>query len=191
LRLIHLGRPSAARLREFVAEQSAAELSYRQAGATLDADMPPGYAHDRESADLGPFDPATFDRAAAALRTWQIQAGASLQVYPDDPVADGATFALMIKRPAAVYVLAAGRVVFVLDEPGRRGFGYGTLPGHPEQGEESFVLARRGDRMYFDITAFSRPRHPLARFAKPVSRLLQRQTTRRYIAAMREVTRMR
>ncbi len=172
-----------------MAEQSAAELSYRQAGATLDADLPPGYVHDRESADLGPFDPATFDRAAAALRSWQIQAGAGLQVYPDDPVRDGATFALMIKLPAGVYVLAAGRVVFVLDEPDRRGFGYGTLPGHPEQGEESFVLAHRGDRMYFDITAFSRPRHPLARFAKPASRLLQRQTTRRYFTAIREVTR--
>ncbi len=172
-----------------MADQSATELTYRQAGATLGGALPPGYVHDHESADLGPFDPATFDRAAAALRSWQIQAGAGLQIYPDDPVTDGATFALTIRLPAGAYVLAAGRVVFVLDEPDRRGFGYGTLPAHPEQGEESFILARRGDRMYFDITAFSRPRHRLARFAKPVSRLLQRQTTRRYIAAMREVAR--
>ena len=168
-----------------MAEQSGAGLSYRQADATLDAHLPPGYVHDRESADLGPFDPATFDRAAAALRSWQIQAGAGLQVYPDDPVADGATFALVIRLPVGGYVMAAGRVVFVLDEPDRRGFGYGTLPGHPEQGEESFVLARRGDRMYFDIAAFSRPRHPLARLGKPVTRLIQRQTARRYLAAMR------
>jgi uncharacterized protein (UPF0548 family) len=28
------------------------------------------------------------------------------------------------------------RVVYVLDEPERRGFAYGTLPGHPESGEE-------------------------------------------------------
>ena len=73
------------------------------------------------------------------------------------------------------------------DEPDRRGFGYGTLPGHPEQGEEAFAVVRRGDRMYFEIIAFSRPRHPLARVAKPVSRLLQRQTTRRYISAMHAV----
>ncbi len=172
-----------------MAEQSATELTYRQAAATLGGALPPGYVHDHESVDLGPFDPATFDRAAAALRSWQIQTGAGLQIYPDDPVTDGATFALTIRLPAGVYVLAAGRVVFVLDEPDRRGFGYGTLPAHPEQGEESFILARRGDRMYFEITAFSRPRPRLARFAKPVSRLLQRQTTRRYFAAMREVAR--
>jgi uncharacterized protein (UPF0548 family) len=48
-------------------------------------------------------------------------------------------------------------------------------------------VVRRGDRMHFEITAFSRARHPLARFAKPVSRLLQRQTTRRYFAAMHAV----
>ena len=108
-------------------------------------------------------------------------------MFPGDPVQDGDTFALVIRLPVGGYVMAAGRVVFVLDEPDRRGFGYGTLPGHPEQGEEAFAVVRRGDRMYFEITAFSRPRHPLARLAKPVSRLLQRQTTRRYIAAMHAV----
>jgi len=99
----------------------------------------------------------------------------------------GDTFALVIRLPAGIYALAAGRVVFVLDDPDRRGFGYGTLPGHPEQGEEAFAVMRRGDRMYFEITAFSRPRHPLARLARPVSRLLQRQTTRRHVAAMHAV----
>jgi uncharacterized protein (UPF0548 family) len=119
------------------------------------------------------------------LLSWQAQTGAGLTVYPGEPVADGQTFALVIRLPVGGYVMAAGRVVFVLDEPDRRGFGYGTLPGHPEQGEEAFVVARRGDRLCFEVTAFSRPRHPLARLAKPVTRLLQRQTARRYLAAMR------
>ncbi|HEX6930839.1 MAG TPA: DUF1990 domain-containing protein [Streptosporangiaceae bacterium] len=167
-----------------MAEQSARDLSYREVGATR-GDLPAGYVHDRESADLGSFDGGTFDRAAAALRAWRIQAGAGLSVYPGDLVTDGATFALVMRMPVAGYIAAAGRVVFVIEEPDRRGFGYGTLPGHPEQGEEAFVIVRRGDRMFFEITAFSRPRHPLARFAKPVSRMLQRHTTRRYIAAMR------
>jgi uncharacterized protein (UPF0548 family) len=183
LRLIRFRRPSTALLREFVAGQAAKELSYSQVGATRSG-LPPGYAEDRESADLGPFDPATFDRAAAALTSWQVQTGAGLTVFPGDPVRDGDTFALVIRLPVGGYVMAAGRVAFAFDEPHRRGFGYGTLPGHPEQGEEAFAVVRRGDRMYFEITAFSRPRHPLARLGKPVSRRLQRQTTRRYIAAM-------
>jgi uncharacterized protein (UPF0548 family) len=110
-----------------------------------------------------------------------------LNVFPGEPVQDGETFALVIRLPAGAYALAAGRVVSVFDEPDRRGFAYGTLPGHPEQGEEAFAVARRGDRMNFEITAFSRPRHPLARIGRPVSRFLQRQTTSRYIAAMHAV----
>jgi uncharacterized protein (UPF0548 family) len=186
LRLIRFREPSPALLSEFVAVQATKDLSYRQAGATR-SDLPPGYVHDRESADLGPFDPATFDRAATALTSWQVQASAGLTVFPADPVAVGDTFALVIRLPVVAYAVAAERVVFVLEEPGRRGFGYGTLPGHPEQGEQAFAVVRRGDRMYFEITAFSRARHPLARVGKPVSRLLQRRTTSRYIAAMHTI----
>ncbi len=171
-----------------MAVQSARELTYREVGATR-GELPAGYVHDRESADLGPFDQATFGRAAAALLSWQVQARAGLTVYADDEVQDGATFALLIRLPVAGYVTAACRVVFVDDEPDRRGFGYGTLPAHPEQGEEAFAVVRRGDRMVFEVTAFSRPRHPLTRLGKPVSRLLQRQVTRRYIAALRAAVR--
>ena len=186
MRLIRFRKPSSELLSRFAAEQAAKDLTYRQVGATR-SDLPSGYVHDRESADLGPFDPATFDRAVTALTSWEVQAGAGLTVFPGDPVHVGDTFALVIRLPAGIYALAAGRVVFVLNDPDRRGFGYGTLPGHPEQGEEAFAVMRRGDRMYFEITAFSRPRHPLARLARPVSRLLQRQTTRRYVAAMHAV----
>ena len=37
-------------------------------------------------------------------------------------------------------VRAPCRVVYVVDEPDRRGFAYGTLPGHAESGEERFVV---------------------------------------------------
>jgi hypothetical protein len=50
------------------------------------------------------------------------------------------------------------RVVYVIDEPRRRGFAYGTLPGHPESGEEAFVLEQRDDgTIASNIIAFSRP----------------------------------
>lgn len=166
-----------------MADQATKDLSYAEVGATR-GEMPPGYVHDHEAADLGPFDPDAFDRAAAALWTWQVQAGAGMTVFPGDPVKEGDTFGLVFRLPFGGYVTAAGRVVYVIDEPGRRGFGYGTLPGHPEQGEEAFAVVRRDDRLHFDITAFSRPRHPLARIARPVSRMIQRQATSRYLAAM-------
>ncbi|SIP67631.1 hypothetical protein BN9982_740001 [Mycobacterium tuberculosis] len=34
------------------------------------------------------------------------------------------------------FLRAPCRVVYVIDEPDVRGFGYGTLPGHPVSGEE-------------------------------------------------------
>ena len=37
-------------------------------------------------------------------------------------------------------VQAPCRVVYVVDEPDRRGFAYGTLPGHAESGEELFLV---------------------------------------------------
>jgi uncharacterized protein (UPF0548 family) len=43
-------------------------------------------------------------------------------------------------------------------DPDRYGFAYGTLPAHPEEGEELFLVTRGGDdTVRFEITAFSRP----------------------------------
>jgi uncharacterized protein (UPF0548 family) len=41
-----------------------------------------------------------------------------------------------------------------VDEPGRRGFAYGTLPGRPETGEEAFVVEKTNDDVYLVIRAF-------------------------------------
>ena len=71
----------------------------------------------------------------------------------------------------------ACRIVTVIDEesPRRFGFTYGTLPGHAECGEERFLLEmdEAGD-VWFDILAFSRPRHWLAKLGYPIVRRLQK-----------------
>ncbi len=55
------------------------------------------------------------------------------------------------------------RVVDVVDQPDRCGFVYGTLPNHPEQGEESFIASRSANGVLtFEIVAVSRPRQILA-----------------------------
>ena len=44
------------------------------------------------------------------------------------------------------------RVVYVIDEPSRRGFAYGTLPGHPESGEEAFIVEiDETDEVWFSV----------------------------------------
>jgi uncharacterized protein (UPF0548 family) len=177
-------RPAPDRLACFISEQSALQLTYREHGASLTA-MPDGYRHDRWTADLGPFSPGQLERAAHALLSWQAQRGAGLTIVPGTPVRNGATFAIVIRLPV-LYATAAGRVVRVLHEPDRRGFAYGTLPHHPEQGEEAFQLIRDGTRILFRVTAFSRPAHPLARLGAPVSRMIQARLNRAYLRAMHE-----
>src|SRR3954454_3069745 len=110
------------------------DLTYTEVGAT--ASRPPaGYRHDRWETDLGPDEGDRFARAARALREWAPQRGAGLRVFPGDPVSLDASFVLVIPMPAG-FATAAGRVVDVVDERDRWGFAYGTLPAHPEQGEE-------------------------------------------------------
>jgi len=76
-------------------------------------------------------------------------------------------------------------VVYVVDEPARAGFAYGTLPAHPEEGEEAFLVHRYDGRVRFEVVAFSKPRHPLARLGAPVTRFLQLRTNNHYLDAMR------
>ena len=84
-----------------------------------------------------------------------------------------------------LHVLAAARIVWTVDEPDRRGFGYGTLPLHPESGEEAFVIERGADgAVLFVITAFSRPATALTRLGGPVGRRVQAAVTRRYLRGM-------
>jgi uncharacterized protein (UPF0548 family) len=77
------------------------------------------------------------------------------------------------------------RVVYVIDEPQRKGFAYGTLPGHPERGEEAFVVERRpDDSVWLVIRAFSRPSSGFYWLGYPALRIMQAYFTRRYERAL-------
>jgi uncharacterized protein (UPF0548 family) len=77
------------------------------------------------------------------------------------------------------------RVVYVIDEPLRKGFAYGTLPGHPERGEEAFIVEYRDDdSVWLTIRAFSRPAGWLFWAGYPVVRLMQEIYTARYERAL-------
>ena len=185
--MFSLTKPAPDALARLVARQGDCELTYTEHGATA-GDLPRGYHHDEWEADLGAFSQDTFDRLADELRQWRVQTGSGLTIFPAEPVRPGLTFALWFRLPAA-YATAAGRVVYVTDEQDRSGFAYGTLPAHPEQGEEAFHLVRQEDRLVFKVRAFSRPRHWLARLGTPVSRALQRRMNQAYLETMREAVR--
>ncbi len=67
-----------------------------------------------------------------------------------------------------------------------RGYAYGTLPGHPESGEECFtVRLTEGGDVVVAIRVFSRLATPAARAVPPVARLVQGLATRRYLSSLR------
>jgi uncharacterized protein (UPF0548 family) len=75
--------------------------------------------------------------------------------------------------------------VYVVKEPNRVGFAYGTLPGHPEEGEELFLLERDCEhRVTFSISAFSKPATRLSRASGPFSQWVQAKMTDRYLTAL-------
>jgi uncharacterized protein (UPF0548 family) len=160
-------------------------LTYPKVGATDGRDLPPGFRHLRRTIMLG-TGPA-FDRAVAGLRTWQVQRLSGLEVFPADaPIAPDSTV-LMTLRFGFLWLTMPCRIVYIVDEPDRFGFAYGTLRGHPERGEEAFVVDRASDgTASFSITAFSRPQG-VAALGGPVTRAVQRWATERYFQAMQHI----
>jgi len=99
-------------------------------------------------------------------------------------IANGMTAKLKI-AVGPISVLAPVRVVYVIDEPNRIGFAYGTMVGHPESGEESFVVEKRDDdSVWFTIRSFSRPSTWKYRLAGPYLRYQQAKITRKYLHAL-------
>lgn len=77
------------------------------------------------------------------------------------------------------------RVVYIVDEPLRKGFAYGTLPGHPETGEEAFIVEYRDDdSVWLTIRSFSRPSSWIFWVGYPFVRLMQEIYTSRYERAL-------
>jgi uncharacterized protein (UPF0548 family) len=111
-----------------------------------------------------------------------------VRVYPPDPVTEGATVLLLI-GVGPLRMVAPCRIVAVIDEEDRFGFAYGTLPGHPERGEELFVIEREEGGATFRINAFSRPDQVLVRLGGPVARRAQTRVTNRYLRALADEVR--
>ena len=91
-----------------------------------------------------------------------------------------------LRVPFGPFHMAAPiRVVYVLDEPMRRGFAYGTLQGHPQSGEEAFLVELRDDgTVWFVLRAFSQPSSGFWRLASPMLRLAQSRITARYLRSL-------
>lgn len=108
-------------------------------------------------------------------------------VFADDGtpfIRNGMTAVLKVPF-GPLHIPAPVRVVYVVDEPHRKGFAYGTLRGHPASGEEAFLVEMRDDgTVWFVLRAFSRPSSAFYRIMAPVLRSGQKRFTQRYLRAL-------
>ncbi len=166
-------------VRRFISLQKDLPFSYEGVGASRQGVPPKGYVVDRYRVKLGEG-PEAYDRAVEALRAWrQFDLGWVRLLPPDAPIELGTTVGVLAQH-YGFWSLNTARIAYLIEELGeveRFGFGYGTLPGHSERGEERFSVEwRREDgSVHYDVLAFSRPKHPLVWLGYPFARLLQRR----------------
>ncbi|GGY87684.1 DUF1990 family protein [Streptomyces poonensis] len=159
-------------------------FTYAPVGATRTGGCPPGFhpLHVRTRIGEGT---EVFERAAQAVMTWELHRAVGVGIEASAPEAKPGvdvtvTLAGVIKAPC--------RVVWTVDEPRRRGWAYGTLPGHPECGEDAFVVDRTGDgTVWLTVTAFSRAAKWYARAGGAATRGLQHAYARRCGAVLRRL----
>jgi uncharacterized protein (UPF0548 family) len=135
--------------------------------------LPSCYHHLRRGAVIG-SGAKVFADGVHALAGWQAHLRAGLRVAASAATAEPGTVVVLGLGAGAIRIAASCRVIYIVDEPHRRGFAYGTLPGHPERGEEALIIEHSGDgAVSFTITAFSAPAtcwpRPPARPGEPSS----------------------
>ena len=161
----------------------AADLTYDHVGRTSGV-LPSGYHHLNMRMIVG-LGTARFADAAQALFGWQMHLRSGVRVSTSSAMAKHDAVVMLGIGAGPLTLNAPCRVVYIIDEPNRQGFAYGTLPGHPESGEEAFVIERADDdTVSFSITAFSTPASDLAKLAGPLGRLVQRRITARYLRSL-------
>jgi uncharacterized protein (UPF0548 family) len=148
---------------------------------------PHGYNVDYNRVQLG-RGAKVYARGVEALKQWRQFELGWVSIAPRGvKIEQGATVAVKAWA-CGMWSLNTCRVVYVVDEKDSRfGFAYGTLPDHIERGEERFLIEwnRTDDSVWYDILAFSQPRHPLVKLAAPVARMMQKRFARDSLAAMR------
>lgn len=183
---IYAGRPSDDYLDDLIERNRGHGVTYDHIGSTLE---PVGGGRPRfheEFLDVG-HGQQDFDSAVLGLRAWAAHRHIGARIHPADvPFELGADLVVVLPI-GPLTALAPDRLVAVTTEPGRVAFSYGTLPGHPERGEESFTVALRPDGVVrFTIGVDAKPANLVMWLGSPVVLRTQRKALKGYLQGIAE-----
>ncbi|WP_030612426.1 DUF1990 family protein [Streptomyces sclerotialus] len=155
-----------------------AVLTYPEQGATARSPLPAGYHHLHEEMPIG-HGRAVFERAGEAVTTFRMHRAAGVRIRAGAEHADPGVPVESGLGVGPLRITAPCRVVWSAYDSDHIGFAYGSLTGHPECGEESFVVRLRSDgSVWFTVTAFSKPARWYTRLAGPLVPVFQRAYAR-------------
>lgn len=161
-------------------------LTYSPHGGALELapeTVPAGFRVFRHERAIG-SGRALWSSASDGVLKWGMQRGAGIRMSTERVVVDD-DVTLTIPLLGFIPIQAYTRVLSIVDEPDRRGFVYGTLPGHPERGEEAFLVTIDADgTVRAAVQGFSRPAPGIWMLGAPILRLVQLIYTRRYVRAL-------
>jgi hypothetical protein len=163
-------------------------LTYDPVGMSLGrAEPPAGFRELKRSRTLGSGQ-RTFEAVGTALLHMDLHRRSRFRVHlPTLSLVEGRGVAVALPwGPFAV--TGACRIVAMIAEPRRSGFAYGTLPRHPECGEESFLVEWGEDgQVVMTVHAWSKPAAWFTRLAGPYGRGIQRRVAARLLRAGRRI----
>ena len=169
--------PSTATLQRKLEELARLQPTFDRTGITRTPgpETLDGFDHDYHDCILE-AGPDTFAAAKAFVRRWQVFPAPWCVPEPTNAPFTAGTDLVVMMKIFGLWWWSPSRVVYVVDEPDRFGFAYAPLPGHPETGEERFLLERLTDgRVRYSIRAYSHPNNLLTRLGYYVIRTYQRR----------------
>jgi uncharacterized protein (UPF0548 family) len=143
------------------------DVTYAEIGASATLPMPAGYHHLTYRLRLGAV---PIEAVGEAVVSFALHRAAGIRIVTGATRAAVGVRLTVVVGVGPVRLTAPCEVVAVFEEPDRRGFAYGTLPGHPESGEEAFFVTRdaHGD-VWFEARSFSRPASWFTKLAGPLA----------------------
>jgi uncharacterized protein (UPF0548 family) len=174
--MLSIHSPTDTQIEDYLARQTEQPFSYSLVGCTRGVPAARrGWNIDRHRVVLG-HGSEVFLRASAAIDAWQTFPAAMTQVFGHDVPRKNLVVAVLYRVSFfPLWLLMPARIVYTINDTitrdghpvQRHGFAYGTLPDHPERGEERFLVEwnHADDTVHYDLLAISQPRHLLARLA--------------------------
>ncbi len=149
--------------------EGVSELTYSPVGATETGERPPGFRHLFFRMPLG-SGADLYRRAGEAVLTFRMHRATGARI--ESTSSEAAPGVRLTVGMGPLHVPC--EVIWVEKSDKKTGFAYGTLPGHQASGEEAFLVTRdERDRVWFTVTAYSRPARLFMRLGGPLAIVFQ------------------